>query len=346
VERRRRAGGITLVAHRTDGSVSEPAALRALVGRRATLARRRRRHDAHRDRRPAQRRPAVGDRVASTVAAGCRCGRDTAAARRARAGPAARRVARGAAPLAIRAPASGRTRLVLGCRARDAAALSRPRRRCRFGGARGFDSAYNGTGNWSFKRRLCGRARAAWHGRLPARHRSRRRVRRGGFPGRDLDRLAARSAARRAARCQRRTSDRRARIEPAHVLVNDPAHPAVAVRYPRPALDVVFREHGGSRIWWRRGRAPANSSRSPMPSRSSRGDRRARTARRRARRSTGCPAARRAGRTAGFRPTRGTSLACAPRPAAPCTWSNRSAFASTTASSSAQDSTIGARWAS
>lgn len=31
----------------------------------------------------------------------------------------------------------------------------------------------------------------------------------------------------------------------AHVAVNDPAHPAVATRYPRAALDRVFRAHGG-----------------------------------------------------------------------------------------------------
>ncbi|HEY6234579.1 MAG TPA: C39 family peptidase, partial [Candidatus Elarobacter sp.] len=34
-------------------------------------------------------------------------------------------------------------------------------------------------------------------------------------------------------------------VEPSHVLVNDPAHPAVATRYPRTALDLIFREHGG-----------------------------------------------------------------------------------------------------
>ena len=34
-------------------------------------------------------------------------------------------------------------------------------------------------------------------------------------------------------------------VDPEHVLVNDPAHPAVAIRYPRTALDLVFREHGG-----------------------------------------------------------------------------------------------------
>ncbi len=34
-------------------------------------------------------------------------------------------------------------------------------------------------------------------------------------------------------------------VEPAHVLVNDPAHPAIATRYPRTALDLIFREHGG-----------------------------------------------------------------------------------------------------
>jgi hypothetical protein len=34
-------------------------------------------------------------------------------------------------------------------------------------------------------------------------------------------------------------------VEPEHVLVNDPAQPAVATRYSRTALDLIFREHGG-----------------------------------------------------------------------------------------------------
>jgi hypothetical protein len=34
-------------------------------------------------------------------------------------------------------------------------------------------------------------------------------------------------------------------IEPAHVVVNDPAHPDLATRYPRSALDFAFRMHGG-----------------------------------------------------------------------------------------------------
>ena len=34
-------------------------------------------------------------------------------------------------------------------------------------------------------------------------------------------------------------------VEPDHVLVNDPAHAAVATRYPRAALDMIFRAHGG-----------------------------------------------------------------------------------------------------
>jgi hypothetical protein len=34
-------------------------------------------------------------------------------------------------------------------------------------------------------------------------------------------------------------------VEPAHVFVNDPAHPTVATRYSREALDLIFREHGG-----------------------------------------------------------------------------------------------------
>lgn len=34
-------------------------------------------------------------------------------------------------------------------------------------------------------------------------------------------------------------------VTPSHVLVNDPAHAAVATRYPRAALDLAFRMHGG-----------------------------------------------------------------------------------------------------
>jgi peptidase C39-like protein len=34
-------------------------------------------------------------------------------------------------------------------------------------------------------------------------------------------------------------------LDEAYVYVNDPAHPAGATRYPREALDTVFREHGG-----------------------------------------------------------------------------------------------------
>jgi hypothetical protein len=34
-------------------------------------------------------------------------------------------------------------------------------------------------------------------------------------------------------------------VDGSHVAVNDPAHPAVATRYPRAALDRVFRAHGG-----------------------------------------------------------------------------------------------------
>ena len=34
-------------------------------------------------------------------------------------------------------------------------------------------------------------------------------------------------------------------VERAHVLVNDPAHPSVATRYPRVAIDTLFRTHGG-----------------------------------------------------------------------------------------------------
>ena len=34
-------------------------------------------------------------------------------------------------------------------------------------------------------------------------------------------------------------------VDGSHVAVNDPAHPSVATRYPRAALDRVFRAHGG-----------------------------------------------------------------------------------------------------
>ena len=34
-------------------------------------------------------------------------------------------------------------------------------------------------------------------------------------------------------------------VEPDYVFVNDPAHPAIATRYPRSVLDLIFREHGG-----------------------------------------------------------------------------------------------------
>jgi hypothetical protein len=34
-------------------------------------------------------------------------------------------------------------------------------------------------------------------------------------------------------------------VEPEHVFVNDPAQPAIATRYSRTALDLIFREHGG-----------------------------------------------------------------------------------------------------
>jgi hypothetical protein len=34
-------------------------------------------------------------------------------------------------------------------------------------------------------------------------------------------------------------------VDASHVAVNDPAHPSIATRYPRTALDLVFRAHGG-----------------------------------------------------------------------------------------------------
>jgi hypothetical protein len=108
-----------------------------------------------------------------------------------------------------------------------------------------FDSAYDGTGNWSFN--------AAYAGALGLRGmvaylRGIDHVaafveagfpvaisiswRPGQLPGAPLDASEGHLIVVRG-------------IEPAHVLVNDPAHRAVAVRYPRAALDVVFREHGG-----------------------------------------------------------------------------------------------------
>ena len=34
-------------------------------------------------------------------------------------------------------------------------------------------------------------------------------------------------------------------MDPSHVAVNDPAHPSIATRYPRAALDLVYRKAGG-----------------------------------------------------------------------------------------------------
>jgi hypothetical protein len=108
-----------------------------------------------------------------------------------------------------------------------------------------FDSAYNGTGNWSFNVAYAG---ARGLRGMVAYLRGIDHVaafveagfpvaisigwRPGQLPGAPLDASDGHLIVVRG-------------IEPAHVLVNDPAHPAVAVRYPRPALDVVFREHGG-----------------------------------------------------------------------------------------------------
>lgn len=108
-----------------------------------------------------------------------------------------------------------------------------------------FDSAYNGTGNWAFNVAYAGtrglRAFVAYvrgidhvaaflAAGLPVAISI--GWRQGELPGAPLE-----------------TSDGHLivvrGIEPEHVLVNDPAHPAIAVRYPRTALEAVFRAHGG-----------------------------------------------------------------------------------------------------
>lgn len=108
-----------------------------------------------------------------------------------------------------------------------------------------FDSAYNGTGNWSFN----------------VAHAGARGLR--GFVAylRGIDHVAAFVAAGLPVAISigwregelpgapLATSDGHLivvrGIDAEHVLVNDPAQPAVAVRYPRAALEAVFREHGG-----------------------------------------------------------------------------------------------------
>jgi hypothetical protein len=108
-----------------------------------------------------------------------------------------------------------------------------------------FDSAYNGTGNWSFNVAHAGarglRAYVAYvrgidhvaafiAAGLPVAISI--AWRQGELPGAPLE-----------------TSDGHLivvrGIEPEHVLVNDPAQPSIAVCYPRAALDALFRAHGG-----------------------------------------------------------------------------------------------------
>ncbi len=112
--------------------------------------------------------------------------------------------------------------------------------------ARGvFDSSYDGTGNWAFNAAYAGargmRAVAAYLrgiDHVAAFVASGFPVaisigwERGELPGAPLERSDGHLIVVRG-------------LDTAHVLVNDPAHAAVATRYPRAALDAVFREHGG-----------------------------------------------------------------------------------------------------
>jgi hypothetical protein len=112
--------------------------------------------------------------------------------------------------------------------------------------ARGvFDASYNGTGNWAFN--------AAYAGA--------RGVRAAAAYLRGIDHVAAFVAAGfpvaisigwetgQLAGAPLERSDGHLivvrGVDAAHVLVNDPAHPAIGTRYPRAALDAAFRGHGG-----------------------------------------------------------------------------------------------------
>ena len=122
------------------------------------------------------------------------------------------------------------------------------------------------------------------------------------------------------------------------VIVNDPAQPAVRHVYPRAAFERCWLDHGGVALLvapaerHRRSAARART-RDAQPE----GARRRRAPTSPTPRCTSCSSNRRS------RPTPATSRACAPRPAARCTWSSRWASASTTARSSAPDSTTGTR---
>jgi Peptidase_C39 like family len=112
--------------------------------------------------------------------------------------------------------------------------------------ARGvFDASYDGTGNWAFNAAYAGalgvRAVAAYlrgidhvgafvASRFPVAISIAWET--GQLPGAPLERSDGHLIVVRG-------------LDTAHVLVNDPAHPAIATRYPRAALDAAFREHGG-----------------------------------------------------------------------------------------------------
>lgn len=108
-----------------------------------------------------------------------------------------------------------------------------------------FDTAYQGTGNWAFSMAYAGarglrgavaylrgidHAAAFVEAELPVAisigwsH--------GDLPGAPLEHSAGHLLVVRG-------------LEGGRVLVNDPAHPAVVAAYPRDALDRIFREHGG-----------------------------------------------------------------------------------------------------
>ncbi|HYW53915.1 MAG TPA: C39 family peptidase [Dongiaceae bacterium] len=112
--------------------------------------------------------------------------------------------------------------------------------------ARGvFDTAYGGTGNWSFSTAYAGarglRAAVAYlrgldhvaafvEAGLPVAISI--GWEQGELPGAPLERSDGHLLVVRG-------------VDATHVAVNDPAHPRVATRYPRAALDLIFRSHGG-----------------------------------------------------------------------------------------------------
>ena len=247
VEHAAPSGGLALVAHRSDGS-----RLGAAAATSRWSPRERRSLDG-----ADARRASPSTWCAATFRSSGIGGLEHRRARRGRvatppppdaraAGAAPGRDARRAVPLAVSCPRTRRARLVFGRGARDAAAISRRRGGRAERRARRLRRAYGGTGNWTFNaayagarglRAVVGYLRGIDHvarvrRRRGCRSRSRSAWTAGQLPGAPLEHCDGHLLVVRG-------------LDATHVHVNDPAHPAIATRYPRAALDLVFRDHGG-----------------------------------------------------------------------------------------------------